>query len=158
MVKQLDKIAFEFWAGAGIKSDLEDWAVSELRKDEPHPDACELFGLTDDGAEKESIRLAEEILDFKPVSEKGAEWAKEMLVEYCEKLLKEEITPVKFCGLVQLFDANFLGIRTLEDGSLEYPAWLGDLWNNCDWCDESWSLENSPQLVKEAKKVMNNET
>ena len=157
-MKNLDKIAFEFWAGVGSMSDLENWAESELRKDNPHPDACELFGLSTEEAQKRSIALAEEILGFKPVSEQGEKLAKELLVGYCEKLIKKEITPMKFCLLVQLFDANYLGLRTLGDGSLEYPAWLGNLWNNCDWCDESWSLSSSPHLLEEAKKVIKNET
>lgn len=30
---------------------------------------------------------------------------------------------------------------------------MGDLWNNCDWCDDSWTHENSPSLVEEVRKV-----
>ena len=158
MTKPLDRIAFEYWAGVGSKTDFEAWAVSELRKEEPHPDACEMFNLSEEEAEKQSIRLSAEILNFEPVSEKGEEWAKELLMEYCEKLLNEKITPFEFCRLVEVFDVNFLGIRTHEDGSLEYPEWLGDLWNNCDWCDETWTLSNSPHLAEEADKVLKNET
>ncbi len=158
MTKQLDRIAFEYWAGVGSKTDLEAWAEDELRKEEPHPDACEMFNLSEEEAEKQSLRLAADILKFHPISEKGEKWAKDLLNRYCEKLLNEEIAPFEFCRLVQLFDANFLGMRTLENGSPEYPEWLGDLWNNCDWCDESWNLSNSPHLAEEAKKVMRNET
>ena len=158
MIKQLDRIAFEYWAGVGSKLDLEAWAESELRKDVPHADACEMFNLSEEEAEKNSIRLAAEVLNFEPVSEKGEKWAKVLLKQYCKKLLSEEITPFEFCRLVQVFDANFLGLRTLENGSLEYPAWLGDLWNNCDWCDETWSLSNSTHLEAEARKVLENET
>ena len=158
MSKSLDRIAFEYWAGIGSKADLESWAETELRKEEPYPDACEMFNLSDDEAKKQSLRLAEEIIKFKPVSEKGEKWAKELLRQYCEKLLNEEIAPFEFCRLVQLFDASFLGMRTLDDGSLEYPDWLGDLWNNCDWCDETWNCSNSPHLIKEARKVLRGET
>jgi len=48
----------------------------------------------------------------------------------------------------------FLGIRETSKYELEYPLWLGDLWNACDWCDESWSLSNSPHLKEEADKVI----
>ena len=115
--------------------------------------------LTQREAEKQSIRLAEEILGFKPISERGEKWSKELLTDYCEKLLSEEITPFQFCNLIQLFDSGFLGLRTVEDGFVYCPEWLGDLWNNCDWCDESWSLSNSPHLAGEANKVLKkNET
>jgi hypothetical protein len=33
--------------------------------------------------------------------------------------------------------------------------WMGNLWNNCDWCDGSWSYENCPSLVDEAHRVVN---
>ena len=158
MTKTIDKIAFEYWAGIGSKDDLENWATDELRKEEPHPDACELFNLTNEHQENQALRLAEELTDFKPVSEQGEIWAKELLSNYCESLLKEDMPPFDFCKLVQLFDASFLGIRTLSNGSLEYPEWLGDLWNNCDWCDESWTISTSPHLAKEALKVLNNKT
>lgn len=154
MVKSLDKIAFELWAGSGEVKDLEDWAESELRKDNPHPDACELFNLSRHDAAEHALRLAKEILGFTPVSEKGEEWAIELLSQNCARLVAGEISPMKFCSLVQLFDANFIGMRTLEDGSLEYPEWLGDLWNHCDWCEDSWSQSNSPHLVAEARKIM----
>jgi hypothetical protein len=158
MNKQIDRIAFEFWSGIGSKSDLEDWAEEQLRKDDPHPDACELFNLSDEDAEKESIRLAKEIAGFSPTSEQGEKWAQELLSEYCQKLLDEEITPLQFCNLVNQFDGGFLGARDIGEGLAYYPEWLGDLWNNCDWCDESWDLANSPHLAEEAKKVMINET
>ena len=154
MTKQIDKIAFEFWAGVGSKSDLEDWAEDQLRKNDPHPDACELFNLSDEEAEKKSISLATEITGFNPTSEQSEEWAKELLAEHCSKLLNEEITPAQFCNLVNQFDGGFLGARDIGEGLAYYPEWLGQLWNNCDWCDESWSISNSPHLVEEAKKVL----
>lgn len=52
MTKEIDRIAFEFWSGIGSRSELEDWAVNQLRNDDSHPDACELFNLSNDDAEK----------------------------------------------------------------------------------------------------------
>lgn len=158
MNKQIDRIAFEFWSGIGSKSDLEDWAEEQLRKDDPHPDVYELFNLSDVDAEKESVRLAIEIADFSPTSEQSEKWAKEILVEHCQKLLKEEITPLQFCNLVNQFESCFLGARDVGDGLAYYPEWLGDLCNCCDWCDKSWDLSNSSHLAEEAKKIMKNET
>ncbi len=155
MTKQIDKIAFEFWAGVGCKSDLEDWAEDQLKKDSPHPDACELFNLSNDEAKEKSIWLANEILGFSPTSELGEKWAKELLTLYCKKLLNEEVKPIEFCNLVNQFDGGFLNARDIGEGLAYYPEWLGELWNCCDWCDESWLLSNSPHLAEEAKKVQN---
>ncbi len=154
MKKQIDKIAFEYWSNFGSKQDLEDWAEIELRKDNPHPDACELLSLNPLDAEKYSLKLAHELLGFHPVSELGEKYAKELLVVCGEKLLKGEISPSRFCRLVTTYDLSFLGMHRLENGDLEYPEWLGDLWNSCDCCDESSSLSNSPHLVAEVKKVI----
>ncbi len=35
-----------------------------------------------------------------------------------------------------------------------HPSFIGDLYNACDWCDESWTLENAPYLVEEAERVL----
>ena len=142
--KGLDRIALEYWASVGSKGDLEAWAVNELGKERPHPDACELFNLSDVEAGQHAIRLAEEILNFKPESEKGEEWAKVLLVLHGYRLVDEDIKPDDFCSLVRLFDGSFQGC----------PEWLGDLWNCCDWCDDTWSLSDSPHLVNEVKRVI----
>jgi len=154
MIKNINRIAFEFWAGVGSVSDLDDWAEDQLRNENSHPDACELFNLSYEKAEKESIRLACQINNFKVTSEASEEWAKSLLLEYSKKLLNEEIKPIFFCNLVNMFDGAFLGVRDIGEGLAYYPEWLGDLWNCCDWCDESWSLVNSSHLADEVKKYI----
>ena len=158
MNKQIDRIAFEYWSGLGSSDDLEAWAEAELCKSNPHPDACELFSLSRHDAVKYSLKIAKESRGFDPVSELGETWAKELLHLYGAKLLNGEITPNVFCTLVNTYDANFMDFRKLDERTFEYPKWLGDLWSNCDWCDESWSLSNSPHLASEVKKVLRNET
>ena len=157
-MSNISRIAFEFWSGIGNVETLEKWAEAELKKENPHPDACDLFGLVEAEAERISLVLAEEIEGFTPVSEQGEIWAKEILANFCEMVLSEKISPNKFCHLVQGYDANFLGLRENAAGELEYPVWLGDLWNACDWCDESWSISNSPHLKQEIEKVLNAKT
>jgi hypothetical protein len=154
MNKNIDEIAFKFWCDMGEVSELESWAAFELKKDEPHVDAGYLFHLNKHRAKDASLRLAQELMGFEPISEKGELLAIAVLKEQSKLLLDGKITPLSFCKLVQLFDRNFLGLRVLENGSLEYPLWLGDLWNCCDWCDESWAISNSPTLADEAKKVL----
>jgi len=154
MNKSIERIAFEFWAGIGSNNDLENWAESELLKDDPHPDACLLFGLTTEEAKDYALKLAEQTNGFSPISEQGEIWAKELLASYCDELLKGKITPYCFCSLIQLFDGSFLGLQEVEEGKTYYPEWLGDLWNQCDWCEEYWELINFPRLAAEAEKVL----
>lgn len=147
----------KFWCGVGNRNDLEAWAESELRENEnPHPDVCELFGISDEKSEKYLLRISKDINGFEPVSDEGEKLAIIILNEYCQKFIDQEITPYKFCRLVQRLDAAFVDFRELSDNEFEYPPWLGDLWNCCDWCDGSWTNDNSPHLVKEAKVVLIN--
>ncbi len=154
MNKSIDRIAFEFWAGIGSNIDLENWAESELLKDDPHPDACLLFGLPAEKAKEYALKLAEQITGFSPISEQGEIWSKELLASYCGELLIGKITPYRFCSLIQQFDYSFLGLHEEEEGKIYYPEWLGDLWNQCDWCEESWELSDFPRLAAEAEKVL----
>ena len=126
-----------------------------MRSGDPHPDAHELFNLGYEKAEHESARLAEEITGFIPTSEQGEKWGQEILLDFCEKLLREELAPYDFCQLVRQFDGGFLGAREMDDEKVVYyPEWLGDLWNDCDWCDGRWTLSNSPELEKGVRKFL----
>ena len=154
-MKSLNRIAMEYWCRVGDPKELDKWAENQLKNNEkPHPDVCELFNKTKEELEELILKIAEEQNGFVPVSEAGEKEAVDILIEISEKLIKKEITPNKFCYVVSLFDANFLGLRKTDENTLEYPNWLGDLWNNCDWCDESWTNSNSPHLIEEVNKML----
>ena len=155
MTKGIDRLAFEYWAGVGSKGDLEAWAIAEPEKDKPHPEVCELFFLS----KYEDIKNATLSLEgFAPVSERGEEWTKELLLVQCRKLLKEDIAPSEFCEMVKLFDGSFLDLRPPEGGYVYCPTWLGGVWDACDWCDDSWTLSNAPHLKEAASKILDWET
>ena len=96
MSKKIDRIAFELWAGIGSIRDLDAWAESELRSGDPHPDAHQLFNLGYEEAERQALRLADEIRGFSPLSEQSEAWARELLYSYCKKLLAGEIKRVMY--------------------------------------------------------------
>ena len=77
MTKSIEKIAFEFWADVGSVAEFETWVEEELRKDEPHPDAHEMFGLTVHEISEVSMRLAGELAGFDPSTETGESWSRE---------------------------------------------------------------------------------
>ena len=150
MTKPIDRIAFEFWCGIGSVSDFELWVESELRKDEPYPDAYDLFGLDRYQIGKESLKIAGKITGFNPLSVDNKKWVTELVIEKCILLTKEKITPKEFCDLVQTLDSQLLDTTVGI-----YPDWLSELWNHCDWCDETWTHSNSPHLLEKAKKLIN---
>jgi len=158
MSGEIRKIAFKYWAVIGSQEELENWAQQELLKNrQPHPDVYDLFNLTYEEAKKVALRLARDLHDFSPTSEQGEDWARELLHLYGQKLLDEKINVLTFCQLVQKFDNAFLDARPTDDDTVYYPEWLGNLWNWCDWCDETWTLESSPELVEEVRRILANE-
>jgi hypothetical protein len=65
-------------------------------------------------------------------------------------LLDRQITPATFC---QFFCSLEDKLVIAKDLSGEEVAFLGDLFNACDWCDDTWTLESAPFLAGEACRV-----
>jgi hypothetical protein len=65
-------------------------------------------------------------------------------------LLDRQITPATFC---QFFNSMESELVISSDLSADEVAFLGDLFNACDWCDETWTLESAPYLAEEASRV-----
>ena len=67
-----------------------------------------------------------------------------------KEYLDNQILPLSICNLIMDIEVAFLSAsRGLPENIADYPEWLGSLWNACDWCDESWTFENSPHLETE---------
>jgi hypothetical protein len=65
-------------------------------------------------------------------------------------LLDRQITPSTFCSF---FNSMESALVIDFDLSPHDVAFLGDLYNACDWCDETWTLENAPYLAEEGARV-----
>lgn len=89
--------------------------------------------------------------DFRIDSHEGAMASSVFLKEQCKHLISGQISPVAFCTFFNYFESFFS--FSVETGQYDPPYW-GDLWNCCDWCDDSWTPENSPHLIDEAKRVV----
>lgn len=46
--------------------------------------------------------------------------------------------------------------RNLPVNIAYYSTWMGNLYNACDWCDETWTLEDNPHLLIEVEKQIQN--
>ena len=123
-----------------------------------HPDVYELFNKDNSKAEELALKIANDLHGFTPDSEQSELWAKELLKDFAQKLLNEEISVFTFCEFVRLCDGWFLGSRPMEEGISYYPSWLGDLWNGCDWCDETWQLHHHPELEREIRSILTSES
>lgn len=68
-----------------------------------------------------------------------------------------EIRPFELCKIFNNIEAGFIGApRHLDEKIVYYPSWIGDLYGACDWCDEEWTHENSPHLLIEVEKQIQN--
>jgi len=70
------------------------------------------------------------------------------------RLLNGELEPLRFCEFFGSLEAYCVDNGPETAGQLYYPNFVGDLYNACDWCDESWTLDNSDQLREEATQVL----
>ena len=75
-----------------------------------------------------------------------------VLVDY----KKCNLSPFKLCKIFSNLECGFLGApRELKANIAYYPEWIGDLYDACDWCDETWTIENSPHLMDAIQHQIN---
>ncbi|MDS7929430.1 MULTISPECIES: hypothetical protein [Acinetobacter] len=66
---------------------------------------------------------------------------------------ENNLSPVQLCTIFNNLETGFMGApRNLPDNIIYYPTWLESFYDACDWCDETWTLENSPHLIEATKQ------
>lgn len=80
---------------------------------------------------------------------------KDLVQESSILLLNKQIKPLVFCNFIKQME-GLIDKLVEKDRTINYPTWLGDLYNTCDWCDENWTNENSEGLIEEVKNNLNN--
>ncbi|MCX2746149.1 hypothetical protein OO013_19880 [Mangrovivirga sp. M17] len=149
-MKELESLKyfyFKIWLDIFNPIEFKQWINTFLQKENLPKHIFPLVNLND-GHEITTIHnLVDEFYpDFNPLSKEGELFAIKILLEESNKYLNREITPLEFCKLFFHLEANFNGL--LE----EYPEWLGDLFEECDYCDESWNFNNRPDLATEIER------
>jgi hypothetical protein len=143
-------VAFEL--GAVDEVALIDWAVASLGEEGfgAHGEVAEMARLNPRRREsrEEAGPLFRSLLRrLDPAFEiRGAgaeEVAKEILAETCQALLDGRARPYDLCKLVG-------PIENLYD----FPGWLGDLYNACDWVEPSTPIDCAPALPDEVKRFL----
>lgn len=152
---ELRRLATLYWLGLTDSAAVDSWVLAEYEHNaNPDPSLSRLLSHDND-AEHLLCRFAQSQLAFVPASNSGVEVAQSLLVTYLRRFLNKEIQPHALCSLVNAIDGQFLGaLPTVDPGVAYYPAWLGDLWNCCEYCDIKWTFESEPYLVQESQKVL----
>lgn len=66
------------------------------------------------------------------------------------------LSPFKLCKIFNNLENGFLDApRELKNNIAYYPEWIGNLYDACDWCDETWTIENSPHLMNAIQHQIN---
>ena len=125
------------------RRDIDAWLDAYVAQaTDPHPDVLELFSLHPEHIDAAFLAFVRAQHGFDPSSEHGSRLATKVLAQLCQSVLDGKLSVPDFCETVQRLDTTYNEPRS----GLSYPQGLSELWHSCDWCDESWSLEEEPQV------------
>jgi hypothetical protein len=125
---------------------------------EAHPD---IWGFYTCSSQEEAaaltLKLAWELNRFVPASWEAEPYAQGALKRALDNFIAKKMSVQILCKLVENLDATFnvsLGrYRNPPQTAASEEWWMGNLRNDCDWCDDGWRYENSPALVDEVHRV-----
>ena len=80
--------------------------------------------------------------EFSLQSPEALRLARAILKNRCEQYTQGRISPYELCLVVSPIEQHF-----------DYPIWLGNLYNACDWVEPSTRREEVPHLIEEAKRA-----
>jgi hypothetical protein len=87
--------------------------------------------------------IAPQFPDFNDKSLEASEVAREMFLRRLRTYLQDDIEPFRVCRMVSLIEARY-----------EFPHWLGDLYNACDWVDERTTREHASHLRDAIEQIL----
>jgi hypothetical protein len=144
---ELKRLAVLYWLGLSDPQAKDAWTMVEYETNPDPDDHLHELLINDPQTRGRILNFARSRLAFEPVSEEGIEYAKLVLQSEIQKFLNREKSAAAFCSFINHLDAQYVG-------EFYYPTWLGELWNCCDYCDDTWTLESSPHLAQKALEVL----
>ncbi|RWD81801.1 hypothetical protein [Mesorhizobium sp.] len=81
--------------------------------------------------------------DFNDRSMEASEIAREMFLRRLRTYLQDDIDPLHVCRMVSPIEERY-----------EFPHWLGDLYNACDWTDERTTREQASHLRGAIEQIL----
>lgn len=148
---ELNRLATEFWFRAGDAREATPWVEAAYEAGETAVELAELWGCPDVERTRSHLQvLAKRMNGFEPWSAAAQPLAAVALERALRRYLARETSPSALCRLVEVLDTTFLD----EPSPPNLDRWMGNLWNSCDWCDATWTFENTPNLEAEAKAVL----
>ncbi len=134
-------------------TDLVEWAVQYLRTSEhfsDDPDLIELASINEKNkfeVEKAGIFLANFVKkqwpDYVLKNNKAETYAKEYFKTRLKEYLIGQYSPYELCRMVTLIEEAF-----------DFPKWLGNMYNACDWIEPHTSRAECKYLEAEIEKTL----
>jgi len=157
---KLNQLVIDYWCDVGNHEEVISWADAvNLHEGEIHPFFYELYDPSNTkNIERTLTSIAKDINGFEIKSWKSEPFAKMSLVKALKLFINENRSVQEICVLINkldmLYNIELSGIENPEEEMNEGEWWLGNLWDCCDWCDETWNHKNSPHLITEAERLI----
>jgi hypothetical protein len=81
--------------------------------------------------------------DFKGKSDEAREIARKLFLQRIRTYLDGEIEPFQVCSMVSSIENRY-----------DFPPWLGDLYDACDWVDERTTREQASHLRETIEQTL----
>lgn len=156
----LNLLAMKFWCGVGSSEELSRWTdAAVMSTDELHPLIWDLYPQpSPELATALLLRMAEDVNGFQPISVGAEAIAEDILRQSLIAFVARDISVQALCRLADHLDSGFnLALADApqpRSATTDSQWWQGDLYNCCDWCDDSWTHDNSPHLHAEAERLL----
>lgn len=156
----LNQLVIDHWCDAGNYEEVLAWIDAvNMEQGEVHPYFYELYDPSNtQNTTRTLTSIAKDINGFSIKSWESEPFAKRSLVKALQMFIDERKSVQEICVLINkldmLYNIELSGVENQNKDTNDGEWWLGDLWNCCDWCDETWSYSNSSHLIIEAKRVI----
>nr|WP_317200913.1 hypothetical protein [uncultured Psychrobacter sp.] len=141
-MKTIEEIFVKTWLDEVDVEAIKEWAYIFIdRNDDIPQEVFELLEAKKYDYENLILNTASVLNEyFSPQSLNNEILAAKYLVAVATDYLNDETTPMDVCRVITNIDTHFIDApRDLPDNIAYYPIWLGNLYNSCDWCDETWT-------------------
>jgi hypothetical protein len=150
--KSPERLAVAFWLGIGSAEDVRAWAQARIEDggDLP-PEIYDALGATESNAEPlvwAFLRGRGFVLE----SREGKRAAVEVLRDQCRLFLAGQLAAGDLCEVVRFLESNLRELPHVTESEALGAGWLFDLWNACDWIEETG---RTPELTRAATEFLN---
>ena len=149
MLSEVQKRFIEYELCIASDADLVTWAVEVLEADAPeasNPDIVEIASLPaqprldDDAGKLLRATVRRDTPEFACSSAEAEAHAKETFRTLCARFVAGDVRPYQLCRVVSPIEQMF-----------DYPSWIGDFPDHCDWCEPESKRAEWPALVQYAE-------